>query len=77
MKKVFDIKPGDTVWVMHNNIAVSGTVVKIWYTKFISPVDYETIGENELYYVSANGKKIGDYTRKEIFNTKEDLLKSL
>ena len=40
MKKEFDINPGDSVWVMHDNIAVLGTVGKIWYKKFINPSDF-------------------------------------
>ena len=77
MEKIFNVNLGDDVWVMNDNIAETGKVTKIWYTKFISPADYKTICENEIYYVSFNGTKIGTFGTNEIFKTKQDLLKSL
>ena len=47
------------------------------FTKAISCVDYETISESESYYVSANERNIGSYELKDLFKTKEELLKSL
>ena len=44
MEKTFDIGLGVEVWVIHRNHIVKGTVSKVWYTKFISPVDYESVG---------------------------------
>ena len=78
MEKTFDLSDGTTVWLMHKNRAISGTVTKAWYTKFISPVDYETIEESEWYTVcDANINKIDSFRKKNLFLTKEDLLKSL
>lgn len=77
MKKVFEIKPGDPVWVMHNNIAVMGTIGKVWYKKYINHSDFETIEETQMYTVNYGQNKIGEYSPNEVFKTKEDLLKSL
>ena len=77
MKKEFDINPGDSVWVMHDNIAVLGTVGKTWYKKFINPSDFETVEEAEIYSIYSGTNKIGEYSPNEVFKTKEDLLKSL
>lgn len=78
MEKTFDIPVGTTVWLMHKNRAISGTVTKAWYTKFISPVDYETIVDSEWYIVcDAENKKIDSFRKETLFLSKEDLLKSL
>ena len=78
MEKTFDIGLGAAVWVIHSNHIVKGTVSKVWYTKFISPVDYESVVESEWYFVcDADGKRIDSFRRKELFLKKEDLLKSL
>ena len=77
MKKVFDIKPGDQVWIMCNNIAEQVTVSKIWYSTFINILNYETVEENLYYYLVSNGTLLGNYSPDQIFKTKEDLLKSL
>ena len=77
MKKVFDIKPGDQVWIMCNNIAEQVTVSKIWYSKFINILNYETVEESLYYYLVSNGTLLGNYSPDQIFKTKEDLLKSL
>lgn len=77
MEKTFVFKPGDPVWLMHNNGVVCGRIVKMTFTKAISCVDYETISESESYYVSANERNIGSYELKDLFKTKEELLKSL
>ena len=78
MEKIFEIGLGAEVWVIHSNRIVKGTVSKVWYTKFISPVDYESVVESEWYFVcDADGKRIDSFRRKELFLKKEDLLKSL
>ena len=74
---VFTYKPGDSVWLMHKNKAVCGTVTSTWFGRFISCVDYETISENESYYVSIEGKRADSFERKKLFTSKEELLKSL
>ena len=51
MEKAFDIGLGAEVWVIHSNHIEKGTVSKVWYTKFISPVDYESVVESEWYFV--------------------------
>ena len=78
MEKTFEIPVGTTVWLMHKNRAITGTVTKAWYTRFISPVDYETIVESEWYTVcDAENKKIDSFRKESLFLNKENLLKSL
>lgn len=77
MEKSFEYNIGDNVWVMYDNFPIEGKIVKIWYTKFISYTDYETIHESELYTVYYQDRKLGQYTLNEMFKIKQDLLKSL
>lgn len=77
MEKEFAFSLGDKVWVMHDNGVACGTIEKMFYVKNVSCVDYETVSENERYYVSVNSKCIGDFEKKDLFVTKEDLIKSL
>lgn len=78
MEKTFEISLWAEVWVIHSNHIEKGTVSKVWYTKFISPVDYESVVESEWYFVcDADGKRIDSFRRKDLFLKKEDLLKSL
>ena len=78
MEKTFDIGLGTEVWVIHRNHIVKGTVSKVWYTKFISPVDYESVVESEWYFVSdADGKRIDSFRKKDLYLNKKDLLSSL
>lgn len=77
MEKEFAFNLGDKVWLMHNNGVVCGSIAKMFYVKTISCVDFETVSDNERYYVSVNGKRIGDFDKKSLFETKDELLKSL
>lgn len=77
MEKEFAFNLGDQVWLMHNDGAVCGSIAKMFYVRTVSCVDYETVSDNERYYVSVNGKCIGDFEKKDLFETKGDLLKSL
>ena len=77
MEKEFAFNLGDKVWLMHNDGVVCGSIAKMFYVRNTSCVNFETISENERYYVSVNGKIIGDYDKKDLFLTKEDLIKSL
>ena len=78
MEKTFDIGLGAEVWVIHRNHIVKGTVSKVWYTKFISPVDYESVVESEWYFVfDADGKRIDSFRKKDLYLNKKDLLSSL
>ena len=78
MEKTFENGLGAEVWVIHSNHIEKGTVSKVWYTKFISPVDYESVVESEWYFVcDAEGKRIDSFRRKDLFLKKEDLLRSL
>ena len=78
MEKTFDIGLGAEVWVIHSNHIVKGTVSKVWYTKFISPVDYESVVESEWYFVcDADGKRIDSLRKKDLYLNKKDLLSSL
>ena len=78
MKKTFEIGLGAEVWVIHSNHIVKGTVSKVWYTKFISPVDLESVVESEWYFVcDADGKRIDSFRKKDLYLNKKDLLSSL
>ena len=78
MEKTFEIGLGAEVWVIHSNHIEKGTVSKVWYTKFISPVDYESVVESEWYFVcDADGKRIDSLRKKDLFLKKEDLISSL
>jgi hypothetical protein len=78
MKKVFDIKVGDQVWVMHNDRAICAVVSMVHYRKFVSCLDFESILESESYSLSQDGKRIYESYRKEqLFPTKADLINSL
>ena len=78
MEKTFDIGLGAEVWVIHSNHIEKGTVSKVWYTKFISPVDLVSVVESEWYFVcDADGGRIDSFRRKDLFLKKEDLLSSL
>lgn len=78
MKKIFEIKVGDQVWLMNDNRAVCGVVTKVYYTKFISCLDYKSIIESERFTLSLNGKPLYDsYQKEQLFPTKADLIKSL
>lgn len=76
-KIVLDFKPGDNVWLMYNNNPVNGIIKKVWYTKFTSPVDFESVVENETYNICVGFQELGAYKRNELFSNKEDLIKSL
>ena len=78
MEKTFDIGLGAEVWVIHSNHIVKGTVSKVWYTKFISHVNYESVVESEWYFVcDADGKRIDSFRKKDLYLNKKDLLSSL
>lgn len=77
MEKSFAFSIGDQVWLMHKNAAVCGIVEKLFFYRGISCVNFETVSDNEKYYVSVNGRSIGDFEKKDLFETKEDLIKSL
>ena len=78
MEKTFEMGLGAEVWVIHSNHIVKGTVSKVWYTKFISPVDLESVVESEWYFVcDADGKRIDSFRKKDLYLNKKDLLSSL
>lgn len=77
MEKTFEFNIGDPVWIMHNNIAVVGKIKTMWYTKFLSPVNYDDICEAESYGLDVNGTLVTGIEPKQMFRDKKDLLKSL
>jgi len=78
MEKTFDIAVGSTVWLMYKDRVVSGVVSKVWYTRFICPVDYESIVESEWYTVcDADNNRIDSFRKESLFPRKEDLVNSL
>lgn len=76
MEKEFDFNVGDLVWIMHNNIAIQGTIKSMWYTEFISPVNCEQV-QAESYAIDLNGSLVTGVDRSQIFTSKKDLIKSL
>ena len=77
MEKEFAFNLGDKVWLMYENGAVCGNIAKMWFYKGISCVDFTTVSDNERYYISVNDKIIGDYEKRNLFKTKDELLQSL
>lgn len=77
MEKEFAFNVGDKVWLMHNNAAVCGAIAKMFFVRSVSCVDYESVSENEKYYVSVDGKVIDYFDLKYLFKSKEDLINSL
>ncbi len=84
MVKEFKYKPGDLVWFMYENKPICGKISKCLYRKSISCVDYESVSESEMYYVSLSLKsvpcvikEVGDYGIEDLFPDKQSLLKSL
>lgn len=77
MVKNFEFNIGDAVWIMHNNIAITGKIKRMWYTEFISPVNCEDIVKAETYTVDVTGTIVSGLDRNQIFKTKEELKKSL
>lgn len=77
MVKKFAFNIGDLVWFMHNNIAMSGSISKMFYKESINPVDFESVIKVESYTVSVGDRVIDTYDKDKLFNTKEELLKSL
>ena len=82
MEKEFTWKPGDCGWFMYDNQAVCGKILRGWYKKYTSNLDYESINEVEKYYVSVNFKDItrqsvGPYEPNDLFKDKQSLINSL
>ena len=77
MEKEFAFNLGDKVWLMHENSVACGTIEKMFYVRNTSCVNFETISDNERYYVSISGKRALDFDKRALFKTKEDLIKSL
>ena len=77
MEKEFERKPGDMVWVMHENKAVCGRIKSIFFCHGISCVNYTDLLENEEYAVYADEKSIGTFRLEQMFSTKEELIESL
>lgn len=74
MEKEFVRKPGDQVWVMHDNKAVCGTITEVFFCHGISCFDFTTIHTNETCKVTVDGKEIGDFKLDEMFTTKKELI---
>ena len=78
MKHTFEYNIGDEVWLMHKDRPVPGIVTSLWFTRFISCVDFTSITGSEAYYVKIDDQKhIDSYKKEVLFPTKEALLKSL
>lgn len=77
MEKEFERKPGDMVWVMHENKAVCGCIKSICFCCGKSRVFDTEILENEEYTVYVGEKSIGNFKLEKMFSTKEELIDSL
>lgn len=78
MKKEFKRNINDEVWVMFNDRPVMGLIVGMRYCEFVSCI-YFDIAKSEKYCISSksDGKYMGEFELADIFDTKEDLIKSL
>lgn len=78
MKYNFKKNINDEVWVMHEDKPQVCLISKMRYAKYISPVDFE-LTEYEKYTLSSklNGEYVGQFDLSSMFDTKEDLIKSL
>lgn len=73
MEKEFKRNIGDKVWVMNNNKPRECVISRVSYALVKSSVDFETIIERESYYLD----DIGYFDVDVVFDTKEDLIRSL
>ena len=76
MIKVFDINPGTIVWFMDDDKPTSGVVKSVWSNTYVSPLDFESIKESELYYINFKGSA-KSFRKTDLFLLKEELKKSL
>lgn len=76
MIKTFDINPGTIVWFMYDDKPTSGEVKRVWSNTYVSPLDFETIEESELYYINIKGSE-KSFRKADLFPSKEELKKSL
>jgi hypothetical protein len=80
MTKVFDLKPGDMVWLMYKDKPTIGFIKSAWYTEFLSSCDHDSLITNELYTVIEHKDdkySLGTYKKELLFPDKQSLLKSL
>ena len=77
MKITFSKNINDHIWLMRNNKPTEGVISKALFNHFRSCVDYETIISAERYQVSFIDNKSDVYDLGDIFDTKDDLIKSL
>lgn len=77
MVKEFTKNLGDEVWVMYDNKPTKGSIIKMGYLKSLDCMDFESINENEQYEIHTFCGNIGSFSKNNIFDTKEDLIKSL
>jgi len=76
MKKEFKKNVGDKVWVMYNNRPLSCQISAINYGEFISSISFE-LEKFERYTVKFDDEYVDQFELKDIYDTKEDLIKSL
>lgn len=78
MKKEFKRNVGDEVWVIFEDKPQLCYISKMFYFEFISNVSYELI-KSEIYSLmsKSDGRYLCQFESKDVFDTKEDLIKSL
>jgi len=76
MKREFKRNIGDDVWVIYNNKPLLCQISAINYCEFISTISFE-LEKIERYTLKFDDKYVDQFELKDIYDTKEDLIKSL
>lgn len=76
MKREFKRNIGDDVWVIHNNKPLLCQISAINYCEFISTISFE-LEKIERYTLKFDDEYVDQFELKDIYDTKEDLIKSL
>jgi len=83
MKVTFKRSIGEKVWIMYENHIECGHIKNMWYRKYISNIDHETVVTVEKFDVAIkeskylNTETIVSCKNNELFSDKESLIKSL
>lgn len=77
MEITFKRNVGDSVWVITNNKVQLGNIEKIYFYDFVSPVDCKSIETGVKYSVKLSDSICEIFEDEQLFDTKEELIKSL
>lgn len=81
MEIEFKRNVGDSVWVITDNKVQLGNIERINFYNFVSPVDCRSVESGVKYRVKYGDFGCGhfedDFDENQLFDTKEELIKSL